>query len=139
MHCHHTWGHLTSTCQVDWLLIVYGHYFTLWFWYLLCCHCTWRCFTFALACTSWYWQLVNTCHYHHTSIWVPTYLFKLNIVFLDMPFTSQASCLPSISNQYKKLAINCRQVLFFSSNLDGLFNYYVISLVTCYIYVASTR
>jgi hypothetical protein len=31
-----------------------------------------------------------------TSIWVLTYLFKLNIVFLDLPFTSQIGCLPSI-------------------------------------------
>ncbi len=45
-----------------------------------------------------------------TSIWVPTYLFKLNIVFLDLPFTSQVGCLPSTSNQYDKLVINCKQV-----------------------------
>jgi len=45
--------------------------------------------------------------------WVPAYLFKLNIVFLYMFFTSQVGCLPSTSNQYSKLVISCRQILFF--------------------------
>jgi hypothetical protein len=72
-----------------------------------------------------------------TFIWVLAYLFKLNIIFLDLPFTFQVGCLPSTSNQYSKLVISCRQVLFFSSNLHGFFNYYVICTFIYCIYVAS--
>jgi hypothetical protein len=74
-----------------------------------------------------------------TSIRVLTYLFKLNIVFLYFPFTSQVGCLPSTSNQYSKLVTSCRHILLFSGNLDGFFNYCVICTIIYCIYVASTR